>query len=195
MSEVQDSNGKRKLIIIGVIVVIFLSLISSAIGTYNSLVTSQEKIQTSSANISTQLQRRTDLIPNLINTVKGYVKHESEVMTNVTKARQNLMQASNMTDRAKANEELTQALHQFNIFVENYPNLKADSSFVRLQDELAGTENRIATARRDYNESVRTYNQTIKTFPENIYASIFNFKPAPYFEAKPGSEAVPDVKF
>ena len=179
MSEVQDSNGKRKLIIIGVIVVIFLSLISSAIGTYNSLVTSQEKIQTSSANISTQLQRRTDLIPNLINTVKGYVKHESEVMTNVTKARQNLMQASNMTDRAKANEELTQALHQFNIFVENYPNLKADSSFVRLQDELAGTENRIATARRDYNESVRTYNQTIKTFPENIYASIFNYKPAP----------------
>ena len=109
MSEVQGSNGKRKLIIIGVIVVIFLSLISSAIGTYNSLVTSQEKIQTSSANISTQLQRRTDLIPNLINTVKGYVKHESEIMTNVTKARQSLMQASNMTDRAKANEGLTQA--------------------------------------------------------------------------------------
>lgn len=181
-------------IILGIVFVCFLVGFGGSISTYNSIITAQEKVTTSYADIDTQLQRRADLIPNLINCVKGYMKHEKEIINSITESRERLLKADNMQDRVQASDELSAALEQFNVVVENYPELKSSENFIQLQDELAGTENRIAVARRDYNQVVNTYNTKIKRFPGVLIANMLGFEKAEYFEAKESGD-VPDVTF
>lgn len=181
-----------------IMMVLVLALIiygGAGVASYNKMISQQEVIENAAADIAAQLQRRADLIPNLVSSVKGYMEHETEVMNSITESREKLLQAASLKEQALANEELTEALQNFNLIVENYPDLKSNTNFIQLQDELAGTENRIATARRDYNAVVKTYNQTIKKIPGKLFASWFGFEAAEYFEAAPGSEEVPDVQF
>lgn len=185
---------KSTMIILGVVAVIIL-VVAMVAGSYNSLVSKSEKVDKEYSNIDVQLQRRAELIPNLVNTVKGYAKHETEAIEKVTTARENLLKANGAAEQSKANDELTSALNALMVIVENYPDLKANQNFIQLSDELAGTENRIATTRRDYNEAVTTYNTAIKKFPTNILAGMFGFEKKAYFEAKAGSENVPNVEF
>ena len=152
-------NSKIGLIIIAVIAVIAIILI----GGYNSIISASEEVENKFSTIDTQLQRRADLIPNLVNTVKGYANQEKEIINTVTTAREKLVGANSVTAKAEADQELTNALSRLLVVVENYPELKSSQNFIQLSDELAGTENRIATARRDYNEAVKTYNLKIKT--------------------------------
>lgn len=179
------------LFVLGVAIILGFSLI----GNYNTMVTSREKVDTEMANVDVYLQRRADLIPNLVSTVKGYVQHEEKVIDDITSARENLLGAKNVSDKANADQELTNAINALMVVVENYPDLKANTNFINLQDELAGTENRIATARRDYNSAVKEYNSLIAKFPNNIVASMFNFEKATYFTADPEKVEVPNVEF
>lgn len=185
---------KTTMIILGLIAVIVI--IGAMVGgSYNSLVSKEEKVEKEFSNIDIQLERRAELIPNLVNTVKGYAKHETEVIERVTTARENLLKANNTEEKSDANNELTSALNALMVIVENYPDLKANQNFIQLSDELAGTENRIATSRRDYNEAVTSYNTAVKKFPTNILASIFGFEKKAYFEVSEGNEKVPEVNF
>ncbi len=184
-------NSKIGLIILAVIVVIAIVLI----GGYNGIVSASEEVDNKFATIDTQLQRRADLIPNLVNTVKGYADQEKEVINSVTTAREKLVGANSISAKAEADQELTNALNRLLVIVENYPDLKSSQNFIQLSDELSGTENRIATARRDYNEAVKTYNLKIKRFPSNIMANMFGFSAKDYFEASEGSREVPKVEF
>jgi LemA protein len=177
------------------VVVVAIILVSTLIGTYNSLVTMNEEVQTALSQIDNQLQRRNDLIPNLVETVKGYAAHENEIFQSIAEARSKLMGAGTMQERADADAEVRSALNRLMVIVENYPNLKADASFRQLSDELAGTENRIAAARRDYNNIARDYNTRIRRFPSSIIAGIFNFERFEYFEAQEGAREVPNVDF
>ena len=179
---------------ISVLAIIFIPGAWS-IGTYNGLVGLKENVDNQSSNISTQLQRRSDLIPNLVSTVKGYTSHESEVLNEISNSRTKLAGAQSMSEKAQADSQLSSALNRLLVVVENYPNLKADSQFTALTDELSGTENRIAVSRRDYNSAVKEYNQKIKTFPANIISGMFGFSSADYFEAVEGSEKAPTVTF
>ncbi len=179
---------------ISVLAIIFI-LGAWSIGTYNGLVGLKENVDNQSSNISTQLQRRSDLIPNLVSTVKGYTSHESEVLNEISNSRTKLAGARSMSEKAQADSQLSSALNRLLVVVENYPNLKADSQFTALTDELSGTENRIAVSRRDYNSAVKEYNQKIKTFPANIISGMFGFSSADYFEAAEGSEKAPTVTF
>ncbi len=174
-------------------VVLVLAMIIG--GSYNSIVTKSENVDTKSANVSVMLERRADLIPNLVNTVKGYTTHETEIIDKITKARENLLAAKDMDDKVKANDELTKSLDALMVVVENYPDLKASENFIQLSDELAGTENRIAVARKDYNDAVKSYNTAIKKFPMNIIAGMFGYEQKEYFEASEGSTKVPNVEF
>ena len=165
---------------------------------YNTIQQYDENAQQAKQQISVQLQRRADLVPNLVNTVKGYAQHEEAVFTQVATARGALtgaIQGGDPTQMAAANAQLTGALGRLIAVAEAYPNLKADQSFLRLQDELAGTENRIATARNDYNQAVQTYNTYIRTFPQALTAKVTGAKPRTYYEAAPGSETAPTVDF
>ena len=165
---------------------------------YNRIQQYDENAQQAKQQISVQLQRRADLVPNLVNTVKGYAQHEEAVFTQVAAARGALtgaIQGGDPTQMAAANAQLTGALGRLIAVAEAYPNLKADQSFLRLQDELAGTENRIATARNDYNQAVQTYNTYIRTFPQALTAKVTGAKPRTYYEAAPGSETAPTVDF
>ena len=185
---------KSTMIILGVITAVIL-VIAMLGGKYNSLVEKSEKIDKELANIDVQLERRADLIPNLVNTVKGYAAHETEAIKLVTEARENLLNAKTAEEMSAADQELTNALNALMVIVENYPDLKANENFIQLSDELAGTENRIATARRDYNEVVTDYNTAIKKFPTNIIAGMFNFDEKAYFEVSEGKTEVPEVEF
>src|SRR5882672_5252424 len=165
---------------------------------YNRIQQYDENAQQAKQQISVQLQRRADLVPNLVNTVKGYAQHEEAVFTQVAQARGALtgaIQTGDPTQMAAANAQLTGALGRLIAVAEAYPQLKADQTFLRLQDELAGTENRIATARGDYNQAVQDYNAYIRTFPQAITAKITGAKPRAYYEAAPGSETAPTVDF
>lgn len=164
-------------------------------GTYNSLISKSEYVKTQQSNIQTQLQRRADLIPNLVNTVKGYAAHEKEVIQSIADARSKLAGAQTTQDALRANTELNQALSRLLVVVENYPDLKANANFRDLQAQLEGTENRITVARRDYNNAAQDYNTYIKRFPTVLFANMFGFRESPYFEAAPGSEKAPEVKF
>ena len=186
---------KKGLITGGIIVGLVLLIGIWFASTYNGLVEKEEDVSSKLADISVQLERRADLIPNLVSTVKGYAKHEQDVIDSVTTARSNLVNANGAAEMAKANEELSSALNRLLVVVENYPELKSNTNFIQLQDELAGTENRIAIARRDYNEVVKEYNKTIKRFPKNLLAGMFGFEEKEYFEAKESANEVPEVSF
>ena len=177
------------------IVIIVIILIAIPVFGYNSLISRQTNVEEQASNIDTQLQRRMDLIPNLVSTVKGYTTHESDVFNAVTSARANLMSAGTMAEKSDANEQLTSSLNRLLAIAENYPDLKSNTVYTSLMDELAGTENRISYARTNYNTSVTNYNKTIRRFPWNILAKIFGFTNADFFEAANGAETVPEVNF
>ncbi len=184
-----------KKFLIGLVVVLALFVLAVA-GSYNGLVTKSETVKEKWAQVENQLQRRNDLIPNLVNTVKGYAAYEKTVLEDITNARSQWSKASNIDDKVKAAGQIDAALSRLLFVAENYPNLKADQTFLRLQDELAGTENRIATERMRYNQSVRDYNVAVRVFPGNIIAGIFGFKPATeYFQVEAGAQGVPKVNF
>lgn len=182
---------RKKLITIAIIAIVIIMLVTS----YNKLNTMDEKVDSSWAQVENVLKRRADLIPNLVNTVKGYAKHEKEVLTSITEARSKFNSANSPGEYADANTELNNALTKLYAVVENYPELKANENFLNLQDELAGTENRIATERGRYNESVKEYNTTIRRFPTNILARLFGFEKREYFKISPEDSKVPDVNF
>jgi LemA protein len=164
-------------------------------GSYNNLVSLRETTTTKQADIDTYLKRRADLIPNLVNTVKGFANHEDEIIEKVTSARENLLGAKTMEEKSAANAELTKSLDALMVIVENYPDLKSSQNFIALQDELSGTENRIATARVDYNQAAKTYNTAVQKFPSNIIAGMFNFEKVEYFEVDEADKEVPVVDF
>ncbi|KRQ86962.1 LemA family protein [Caloramator mitchellensis] len=180
----------------GFITIIILAIVVLwGISSYNTLVSLDQKTKESYSQIQNQLQRRSDLIPNLVETVKGYAKHEKEIIQNISDARAKLAGAKTLSEQAAANDELSSVLSRLLVVVENYPNLKADANFRQLMDELAGTENRIAVARKDYNSAVNAYNVKIKRFPTVIIAKLFGFDEKPYFEAEEGAQKTPNVKF
>ena len=171
---------------------------------YNGLVSMDEGVQTKWADVETQYQRRADLIPNLVNTVKGYATHESETLQAVVEARAKAtsmnidpsnMSAEQIANFQKAQDGVSSALGRLLVTVEKYPDLKANENFRELQAQLEGTENRISVARRDYNEAARKYNTTLRSFPKNILAGMFGFEKKSYFEAQEGSEQAPAVQF
>ena len=179
------------IILIAIIIIILVAIVAI----YNGLVTARNKVKNAWAQIDVQLNRRADLIPNLVSTVKGASAHEQKIIDSVTSARANLMQADGVSEKAEANASLSGAITNFLVMVEQYPDIKATAEFTRLQDELAGSENRISTARRDYNNVVKEYNAYIIKFPNNIIASMFNMEKAEYFEADGGSKDAPVVDF
>lgn len=188
-----EKTSMKKGIIIAIVLVAVVGI--WMVSGYNGLVTKAEAVDSAFSNIDTNLQRRADLIPNLVSTVKGYASHEQEAIDSVTEARAKLSGAQTVEELANADSELTSALNRLMVIVENYPDLKASENFIQLSDELAGTENRIATARRDYNEVVQSYNSGIRKFPTNILAGLFGFSAEPYFEAADGADVVPEVNF
>jgi len=184
-----------KKIIIGIAVVIIVAGLGMA-GLYNNIVTLHETITAKWAQVENQLQRRFDLIPNLVNTVKGYAAHEKTVFEKVTKARSQWANAANVDEKVRAASAMDSALSRLMVVVENYPNLKADQSFLKLMDELSGAENRIAVERMRYNDAVRQYNITVRRFPGNIVAGMFGYKVATeYFKAEERAATAPEVKF
>jgi LemA protein len=178
--------------VIGGIVAI---LLFASIGGYNSLVGKNEAVDNSWAQVQNVLQRRADLIPNLVATVKGYAAHEKAVFEQVANARAKLAGARTPSEAGPANNELDSAVSRLLVIAENYPLLKANENFVRLQDELAGTENRIAVERKRYNDDVRELNQSIKQFPGNMVAKLFSFDHKDYFQGDAKAQQVPEVKF
>ena len=186
---------KIALIIIGIIVAVILIPYVYLKSTYNTLVTMDESVKAAWAQVENQLQRRTDLIPNLVETVKGFASQEKDVFIKVTEARSRVAGAGTISEKIAANNQLTSALSRLLVVVERYPELKSNANFMRLQDELAGTENRIAVERMRFNEAVRAYNTKIRSFPTNIIAGMFGFKEATFFEVPKEAQGVPKVKF
>ncbi|HJO93570.1 MAG TPA: LemA family protein [Victivallales bacterium] len=183
--------------VIVVIVIVVIIFIAFPIVVKNGLVSKDEAVNEAWAQIETQLTRRTDLIPNLVSTVKGYAAHEKEIFTDISKARARLIDGKTPSAKAAANGMLNSALGRLLAISENYPNLKANQSFIRLQDELAGTENRIAVARTRYNNSVKIFNSSIRKFPGNLYATSMGFSSREYFTPPKSKniDIVPKVKF
>lgn len=182
-------------IILIVVAVLAVALVGYTVKSYNGLVTLKQEVTQKESDIQTTLQRRADLIPNLVNTVKGYASHEESIMKEVSDARAALVGANNTGDQLAANEQMTSALNRLLAVAENYPDLKANTNFIQLQDELSGTENRITQARRAYNDAVKTYNTKIQRFPTSLIAGIFNFEAFDYFQANEGAQEVPSVNF
>ena len=190
------TSGKKTMLIAVIVILVLAGTIYSFFkGTYNQFVTLDEAVKSSWAQVENQLQRRYDLIPNLVETVKGYAKQEQNVLVEVTNARARVGGAATVPDKITANNELSGALSRLLVVVERYPELKSNQNFLRLQDELAGTENRIAVERRRYNEAVQTYNVAIRSFPANLLAGTFGFGKAAFFEAPATAKATPQVKF
>jgi LemA protein len=184
------SVQKTLLILAGILIPFFYLK-----GTYNNLVTMDESVKAAWAQVENQLQRRYDLIPNYVETVKGYAAHEKEVLVKVTEARARVGGAKSISEKIETNNQLSSALSRLLVVVERYPDLKANANFIRLQDELAGTENRIAVERRRFNETVRAYNTKIRSFPTNIIAGMFGFQRAAFFEVPKERQEAPKVKF
>lgn len=193
---------KNKGLIITVVVIALVAI--WGISSYNGLVSMDENVINQWANVETQYQRRSDLIPNLVNTVKGYAKHESETLESVMAARSQATQVkidpSNCTPQQlaayqKAQGDVTTALGKLLAITENYPDLKANQNFLELQSQLEGTENRINVARKDFNDTAKKYNTSLRRFPRNIIASMFGFEKRNYFEAEAGAEKAPKVEF
>lgn len=188
-------NGSKALIVVVVAVLLFVFWF---FGTRNSLVSLKEDVEMQQSQIETTLQRRSDLIPNLVETVKGYATHEEDVFTEIADARSNLagsIKSGNIQSINEASNVLDSALGRLLAISESYPDLKASEQFIALQDELAGTENRIAVARQYYNEKVRTYNTAVQRFPTSIIAGMSGYYPMQYFEADESANEVPKVNF
>lgn len=195
---------KKLLIPILILAVLGIYMYTKAVGTYNQFVQTEEQINGQWAEVQTQYQRRADLIPNLVNTVKGYAEFEQETLTGVIEARAKAtsinVDASNLSPEKlaefqQAQDQLSGALSRLLVTVERYPDLKANQNFLELQAQLEGTENRIAVARRNFNESVQAYNANLRTFPNNIFAGWYGFEAKGYFEASAGAENAPSVQF
>lgn len=193
---------KNKGLIITIVVIALVAI--WGISSYNGLVSMDENVSNQWANVETQYQRRSDLIPNLVNTVKGYAKHESETLESVMAARSQATQVkidpSNCTPQQlaayqKAQGDVTTALGKLLAITENYPDLKANQNLLELQSQLEGTVNRINVARKDFNDTAKKYNTSLRRFPRNIIASMFGFEKRNYFEAEAGAEKVPKVEF
>ncbi len=199
-------KGMKWLIPVGIIVVIVLIIYGSFAGTYNKMVALDEGVKSSWSQVENVYQRRFDLIPNLVETVKGYAAQEKDTLTAVTEARSRAGGVMNISDEVlndpesferfqQAQGELSGALQRLLVVTENYPELKSNQNFLALQDQLEGTENRIAVERQRFNEQVKTYNTYIKQFPRMIIANLSGFREKPYFEASSGAETAPKVEF
>ena len=187
---------KTALIVVGGLVLVGLLFAGKLVGVRNELATGKETIRAEWSHVEEQLQRRADLIPNLVNTVRGYAKHEEQVFTAIAQARSALLGARSPQEKINANSALDSAIGRLLVITESYPQLKANENFIRLQDELAGTENRIQLARRRYNEAVQRYNTNIVVFPNNIAAALFGFqREDAYFKTDPGAHTAPKVTF
>ena len=181
--------------LIGLVAVVVI-LVVGFVSIYNVIISKHETVTAKWAQVENQLQRRSDLIPNLVNTVKGYAAHEKTVFEEVTKARSQWANAGTLDEKVKAASSVDSALARLMVVVENYPTLKADQTVLRLMDELSGTENRIAVERMRYNEAVQDYNITVRRFPGNVVAGMFGYRPATaYFKAEEKAKSVPEVKF
>lgn len=201
--------GKVALIVLGVVLVIIVIIALLGFGSYNTLVTKQQAVTAQWAEVQNQMQRRADLIPNIVATVKGIAGLEERVFTRIAEARSQLLSTlqnpnSTTEERMAADGKLSQAMRdggllgtggRFLMITENYPQLKSNENFMRLQDELAGTENRLATSRRDYNLAAQDYNTTRNRLPTVLIAGLMGFKEQPYFQADPGAQQVPKVDF
>ncbi|MEJ2595069.1 MAG: LemA family protein [bacterium] len=195
---------KKSWIIIAIIVLLVIIGYSSFKNSYNSMVTMEENVNGKWAQVENVYQRRADLIPNLVNTVKGYASHERETLEGVVEARAKAtsvnVNAEQLTPETfarfqEAQEGLSSALSRLMVVVERYPDLKANQNFIELQAQLEGTENRIAVERMKFNEATQNYNTFIKVFPKNLLASMFGFEKKPYFQAAEGAEQAPEVQF
>lgn len=186
---------KKSTVVILAIVAVLALILIWGITSYNGLVNAEVAVDTAEADLDVYLQRRADLIPNLVSTVKGYTAYEGEVYTELAEARAKLAGSTTAEDKFEANAELDDAISRLLVVVENYPELKADTQYTALMDELSGAENRIATARKDYNTAVQAFNTKQRRFPTNIIAGMFGFEKAPLFEASEGADTVPSVNF
>ncbi|MDR2680335.1 MAG: LemA family protein [Tannerella sp.] len=195
---------KKSLIVIGVIVILAIVIYSSVKGSYNGMVEKDEAVSAAWSQVENVYQRRADLIPNLVNTVKGYAAHENETLESVIAARAKAtsvtidpskMDVADITKFQQAQDGLSSALGRLIAVAESYPDLKANQNFLDLQAQLEGTENRITVERQKFNDTARDYNTYIRSFPRNIFAGMFNFDKRAYFEASAGAEKAPEVKF
>jgi LemA protein len=182
-------------LLLPILIVIIIIILVAIVAIYNGLVTARNKVKNAWAQIDVQLNRRADLIPNLVETVKGYAAHESSVFEDVTAARAGLMNANGVKEIGEANNQLSSTLKTLFAVAENYPELKANENFKELQAQLAQTEDKIAYSRQFYNDSVMMYNNKCQTFPSNIFAGMFGFKEADFFEAAGEARSVPKVEF
>ncbi len=185
---------KSLMVILGIVALVVLVLVWG-VSSYNGLVNAEMTVEEKFATIDTQLTRRADLIPNLVNTVKGYAAHEEEIFTAVANARAKLSGSTDMDDKIEAGAELDSAISRLLVVVEQYPELKANSNFIGLMDQLEGTENRLATARMDYNKAVKNYNAKIRRFPGSIVAGMFGFEKQVMYEAPADDKDNPVVDF
>ena len=204
MRKINIGNMKKGLTVLLIVAAVVLGIFLWVKGAYNKMVTADEGVQAAWAQVENVYQRRADLIPNLVATVKGYAQHESETLENVVAARakatQTLVDPSDLSEEAiarfnEAQGELSSALGRLLMIQENYPDLKANQNFLELQAQLEGTENRIATERMKFNEAAKAFNTGIRKFPDNIIASMFGFEKKAYFEAQAGTETAPKVEF
>ena len=191
----KNERGSAGLITVIAIIVVIVIAAMIVVPKYNNLVSGEETVDAAWAQVENQLQRRFDLVPNLVNTVKGYAKQEEEIFTQIANARTQYGNANTVGEAAEANNDLSSALSRLLVVIENYPTLKSDVQFTRLMDELAGTENRLAVARKDYNDTVQQFNNTVRRFPGNLIAGMFSFEQKDYFEVKEGVEEAPAVDF
>ncbi|MEG2086926.1 MAG: LemA family protein [Angelakisella sp.] len=193
MANIKGMSMGLKILLVVVAILVVLGIV--VVGQYNGLVSGEEAVLNSFANIDVQLQRRNDLIPNLVTTVKGYAAHEQGIIDSVTNARAKMMGAGSIDEKIAADNELSGALSRLIAISESYPDLKANENFLSLQDELAGTENRISVSRKDYNDTVMGFNRKLRTFPTNLLAGMFGFEKYNAFTAAPEAAAPPVVSF
>lgn len=191
----QNYQKKRGLGPIGIIIAIVAVALLLIVPTYNRLAGARENVNEAYAQVQNVVQRRADLIPNLVNTVKGYSDYEGETLTKITEARAGVTNAKTPGELANANENLSQAIRDINVVVENYPDLKANTQYTQLMDELAGSENRISVERGNYNQAVKSYNSDIRRFPTNLIAKITGYQEAEYFQASEKAQDAPTVDF
>ncbi len=187
--------GKTGLAVLGVLVVVVIAVGLSLMGTYNDLIARDQDVKGKWAQVENQLKRRADLIPNLVETVKGFAAQEKSILTAIAEARTRLAGATNPAEAGAADAQLTGALSRLLVIVENYPLLKSDANFRALMYELSGSENRIAVARKDYNETVQSFNTRVRSFPTTLVAGMFGFAPAEFFQVEEADTQVPKVDF